>query len=116
MADVIRSFLVGLGFKIDEPGLRRFNESIVKTHHAVRDFSLAFAGFAIGIEEAIRRTARQFENLFYLSQQTGISVKNLQTLGFAFGQIGSSADQMKQTVAAFTSTLMDSQGMRAFIN
>jgi hypothetical protein len=55
MADtVIRSFLVGLGFKIDEPGLRRFNEQIVKTHHAVRDFSLAFAGFAVGIEEAIR--------------------------------------------------------------
>jgi hypothetical protein len=117
MADtVIRSFLVGLGFKIDEPGLRRFNEQIVKTHHAVRDFSLAFAGFAIGIEEAIRRTARQFENLFYLSQQTGISVKNLQTLGFAFGQIGLSADQMKQTVASFTSALLDSQGLRAFVN
>jgi hypothetical protein len=114
--DVIRSFLVGLGFRIDEPGLRRFNEQIVKTHHVVRDFSVAFAGFAIGIEEAIRRTARQFENLFYLSQQTGISVANLKNLGFAFGQIGLSAGQMQQTVAAFTSSLMDNPGLKAFVN
>jgi hypothetical protein len=66
VADAIRSYLINLGFKLDEPGLRKFNEQIVKTHHVVRDFSIAFAGFAIGIEEAIRRTARQFENLFYL--------------------------------------------------
>src|SRR3954463_7111843 len=113
MADVIRSFLVGLGFKIDEPGLRRFNESIVKTHHAVRDFSLAFAGFAIGIEEAIRRTARQFENLFYLSQQTGISVANLKSINFALGQIGLSAEANNQAISSMTLSLIKNPGLVA---
>jgi hypothetical protein len=116
VADAIRSYLINLGFKLDEPGLRKFNEQIVKTHHVVRDFSIAFAGFAIGIEEAIRRTARQFENLFYLSQQTGISVSNLKSINFAVGQIGLSASAVDQAISSMTLSLIKNPGLVGFVN
>jgi hypothetical protein len=116
VADAIRSYLINLGFKLDEPGLRKFNEQIVKTHHVVRDFSVAFAGFAIGIEEAIRRTAHQFENLFYLSQRTGISVANLKSINFALGQIGLSAEANNQAISSMTLSLIKNPGLVAFVN
>jgi hypothetical protein len=116
VADAIRSYLINLGFKLDEPGLRKFNEQIVKTHHVVRDFSVAFAGFAIGIEEAIRRTARQFENLFYLSQQTGISVSNLKSINFAVGQIGLSASAVDQALSSMTLSFIKNPGLVGFVN
>lgn len=116
MADTLKDFLVGLGFKIDQQGLTRFHGAIAGSHKLVRDFAISIAGLAVAAEESVRRTVRQFENLFYLSQQSGVSVRSLQQLRFTFGQVGSTAEEAAQQVVAFATGLRDNPGLRGLAN
>jgi hypothetical protein len=112
VADTLKDFLIALKFNIDADGLRRFSESITASHKVVKDFAIGVAGMATAVEEAIRRTARQFENLYYLSQQGNVAVANLSAWQFAFKQVGLSADDLNQTVLAVAKNFRDNPGLR----
>jgi hypothetical protein len=113
--DVIKSFLIGLGFKVDEEGLKKFNAAIQNVEKSAKQFAVGFSALAIGIEESIRRVGRQFENLFFLSAQLGTSANNLKSLEFAFGQIGIGADAFKGSLQSLNRLMLDSPGMKHFI-
>lgn len=112
MADPIKEFLVSLGFKLDQAGLARFTGALQGTHKVVRDFAVGITAMAAAAEEAIRRTARQYENLFYLSQQTGVAVRDLQQAQFAFSQIGLSAGDATNAISSLATAFKDSPGLR----
>jgi hypothetical protein len=112
VADTLKDFLIALKFNIDADGMRRFSESITASHKVVKDFAIGVAGMATAVEEAIRRTARQFENLYYLSQQGNVAVANLSAWQFAFKQVGLSADDLNQTVLAVAKNFRDNPGLR----
>jgi hypothetical protein len=113
--DVIKSFLVALGFKIDEAGLRKFNEQIAATEKSVKQFAIGFTALAVGIEESIRRVGRQFENLFYLSQRTGVATNNIKAMQYAFSQVGLTASDANQALTSLTKTMILSPGMKVAI-
>jgi hypothetical protein len=116
MADgVLKSFLVDLGFRVDEPGLNRFRDQLTRTHHVVRDFTVGFAALAGSVEEAIRRTAKKFEDLYYLSQQTRTSATVLRGVQSAFEEIGLTAGEASSTLAGMASSWRDNPGLRFFV-
>lgn len=63
--EVIKSFLVGLGFGVDEKTLAKFNKSIAEASVKVAALSTTVAGAAAGIFYGITRVASSFEQMGY---------------------------------------------------
>ena len=53
----------------------------------------ALSALAITGEEAVRRVSKEFANLYYMSQRTGVSAKGIEVFRFQFEKIGLSAEQ-----------------------
>lgn len=120
--NVLRSFLVKLGFKIDEQQFKRFQESIGTTAKNAADTTKNFvklgeasvlAGTAMGA--ALTAAAKQLEGLYFASQRTGASAKELQTLGFAAEQVGVSAEQARAAVEGLAATRRTSPGVNGLL-
>lgn len=112
MADTIKEFLVGLGFKVDRESLRHFHEGIEQSHRSVKEFAVAVGAMAVAVEESIRRVATRFDELYFMSQRTGVSVKNLQLVRFALGGVGIEADAASRSLQSIATSLRDSPGLR----
>jgi hypothetical protein len=104
---VIKSYQVGLGFQWDEESLRKFSDRMSGLHTTVKNFALSMAGLAVAVEEAVRRTAKSYEDLGYLAERTGVSAANLKAMGYAFSQIGLQAEQFGASMSKLARQLRD---------
>lgn len=99
-AEVFKEFLVSLGFKVDEAGLKKFNAGIAGGTRLAMGFGTAVTAMAVAVVTGVGTVSRKFEELYYLSQRVGSSAENINALGFAFSQLGGNAGQAKGAVAA----------------
>jgi hypothetical protein len=106
-SSVIKSYQVGLGFQWDEESLRKFSDRMSGLHTTVKNFALSMAGLAVAVEEAVRRTAKSYEDLGYLAERTGVSAANLKAMGYAFSQIGLQAEQFGASMNKLARQLRD---------
>ena len=105
MAENIQEYLCGLGFKVDEQSYKRFREGLKSVRKEVIELGLAMTAAAVAVDVLVSKTARQFEGLFYASQRTGESVKNINALEYAFRMTGLSAEQARGLVEKFQTTV-----------
>ncbi|WP_144156558.1 transglycosylase SLT domain-containing protein [Paraburkholderia sp. BCC1885] len=103
--DVLREFLVSLGFVVEESSFKKFNLAVESVTKGVMQAGLAVAATAAGIVAGVKVISSQMENLYYASQRTGATVGNLMALRYAAGQIGLTADQAQSSLEGFTRTL-----------
>lgn len=103
--DVLREFLVGLGFKVDEVGMKKFVDSVDKVTKDVKTAGLAIAATATGFIAGVAIISNQMEKLYYASQRTDETVGNIMALRYAAGQIGLTADQAQGALEGFARTL-----------
>jgi lysozyme len=96
---VLKSFVVSLGFKINDQQFRNFNEGLLKiskgTTELLRNFkalgeATALSTTAIGA--SLVAVAKPLESMYYLAQRTGASAKEIDVLGYSFEQLGMSAE------------------------
>ena len=98
--DVLKEFLVSLGFKIDEVGLKKFNGGIGTATTLATGLGAAAAAMAAAVSAGVVKVSRSFEDLYYLSQRANASVENIRGISYAFSQLGGDASQAKSAVAA----------------
>src|SRR5208337_2270025 len=103
------------GYKIDEPGLNRFNLTLATTTKSFNALAHMVAETTISIEAAVTRIARQFESLYYASQRTGETVAGLQAVGFAARQVGISSEAARAAIEGFAKSLRMSPGIEGFL-
>lgn len=102
MADstVIKEFLIALGVKVDEAGIKKFTQTVVTATQRVMGIAAAAAAAAAAITAFVDQAAKEFEHLYYVSQRANATVESLKALQFAFGQTGmagqSAADMLEQ--------------------
>ena len=112
--EVIKEFLVALGFNVNEGQQRRFNEGLKKAQAEVLKLGAAFTGLTVAMVTGVYRTARSMEDLYYSSQRANSAAGNMQAFGFAVGQMGGNAEAAKKSVenlAHFIRTVPGAQGM-----
>ncbi len=114
--EVLREFLVSLGFQVDETGLKKFSTAVEGVTKSVMHAGLAVASTAAGIVAGVKIISSQMENLYYASQRTGATVGNLMALRYAAGQIGLSADQAQGSLENFTRTLRLNPGTDSLLS
>lgn len=101
MATPIQDFLIQLGFKIDDPGYKRFRDALIGTTKDFTSVAKTATEAAIAIGLAVEKVASNYEDLYYLSQRTGATVQSLQAMAYGFSQIGLSAGDAKSVIDSF---------------
>lgn len=113
--EVIKEFLVSLGFQIETVDARKFTDMLMHTSKLAAKVSATIAGVVVAAEAMTQVFARGMEKMYYASKRTKSSVENLQALEFAFEQVGLTADDAKGTIEAFAAGIRLQPGIVALI-
>lgn len=106
MADdnVIKAFLVKIGYVQDEVALKKITTGIATATKAVITFGASITEVAAAVAWGVVRISSNLEKLYFASLRTGDSASNLQAFEFAARRMGASAGQglsAVESLAAF---------------
>ncbi|MET3654093.1 hypothetical protein [Dyella japonica] len=108
--EVIREFLVSLGYKVDTSGERKFVDGIKNVSKEVAALGFAAVATATAVMAAVSKMANGLEELYFTSQRTKASAENIQALGFAADNLGSSSDAARGSIEALAKFLRINPG------
>jgi hypothetical protein len=108
--EVIRSFLVSLGFKSDEESLKKFTGGISTATKAVFALAAAVESVAVGVAAGVARFASNLEALYFASQRTGASATQLKALDQAAQNLGANAGEAIEGIEGLATALRTNPG------
>ena len=116
MAETIREFLVGLGFRTDQIGLNRFTQAIEGATLRAKLLGDAIEAMASRIVSAVVKTAEGFETLYYQSQRVGASAASIKALEYAVSQLGGSVGGADRALEGFSQKMrMNPKGFEEYL-
>ena len=113
--DVLKSFVVSLGWKVDREGERRVSETITGVTRQAGLLAAALGAAALAAAAAVAKIADQFDTLYFTSQRTGATVQNIKGLAYAFGQVGGSGAGAVSAIESFSRSMRTNPGIRQFV-
>lgn len=113
--NVIREFLVRLGYKVDENGQRRFRENVEKATERVRDLAKAAAVMSTAIGVAVVKVAGDLDNLYFASKRIGASAGNIRSFEFAIKQMGGSGEAARAALEGLARFMRNSPGAEGWL-
>jgi hypothetical protein len=108
--DVIREFLVSLGFKVDEKGFRDFTGGIGEATKGVVKLATAVEATAGAVVFGVAKFASNLEQLYFSSKRVGSSATNLKAFDLAAQNFGASAEEARSSVEGLAAALRDNPG------
>ncbi|CAJ0896055.1 hypothetical protein R77569_04559 [Ralstonia mannitolilytica] len=114
--DTIREFLVGLGFKVDEAGQKKFIGGVEVATLKVIKLGLAVKTASASVVASVGVIAGQMESLYFASLRTKATVENIQALGFAAGQMGSTAEAARGSLENLARFMRNSPGAEGLLH
>lgn len=115
-AETIKSFLVSLGFDIDDAGARKFDATIVGATKKAIALGVAVEAAALSVVAFTTKVASGLDNLYWVSQRTGATVAGIQAIGYAVSQTGGSADAARGSLESLARFVRTSPGAEGFLN
>lgn len=115
-AEVIKSFLVSLGFDVDGAGAAKFDATIVGVTKTVVKLSVAVEAAALSVVAFTTKIASGLDELYWASQRTGATVSGIQAIGYAASQTGSSAAAARNSLESLARFIRTSPGAEGFLN
>ena len=111
MADsTIKEFLVGLGFRVNEPSWARFQSTIESATLKAKIFGDALENVAKAVAGAVARVASDFGDLFYASSRLGASVESIRAFGYAVSQMGGTVAGAQSSLRSFGDWMRQTPG------
>ena len=92
-SDVIKSFLVELGFKHDEKAITQFKAGIGQATKVVVGFATAVEAAAAAVAIGVTKFASNLESLYFASIRTGTAAASLKAFDRAAQSFGASAGE-----------------------
>ncbi|MHC2108330.1 hypothetical protein [Methylobacterium sp. CM6246] len=77
--------------------------------------ALAATAMATAVGYATSRVAQSFDHLGFVSQRTGGTVQGLNSLAYAFKQVGGSSQQAIGAVESFSKAIRENQGVKSYV-
>lgn len=115
-AGVIRDFMVALGFKTDNSGLKQMQDAMGSVELKAAALKGALLALATGAVVAVRQTAGELDKLYFSSQRIGASVTNINAYGNAIAQLGGSAEGAVGSLESLAEKMRNSPGYEGMIN
>jgi hypothetical protein len=114
-SDIIKEFLVGLGFKVDQGGLKKFVGGIDAATKVAIKAGAAAGSMAVAVEAAVVKVSKQFEDLYYASQRLHSSVENIRAVDYEISQFGGDAKGARAAMEGIASLIRSNPGGENFI-
>ncbi|MER0991617.1 phage tail tip lysozyme [Pseudomonas aeruginosa] len=114
-SDVIKEFLVGLGFKVDEKGLKTFTGGIDNATKAVTKLVTTLAGASLTVAAGVATFANNLENLYFASQRIGASAQSIKAAEYAARDFGATAGELRGSLEGVARFLRDNPGGEGFL-
>lgn len=114
-AEVIREFLVQLGFKTDEKSLKNFAGNIENATKSVVKLVAVIEGAALTVGAGVASFASNLEALYFAAIKTGSSATSLKAFAKAAENFGASSDEALQSVQALARFMRNNPGSEGFI-
>ena len=94
MADeqVLKSFLVSLGFKTDQQSQKSMLRTVAEVAASLRNLAAVAVAATAAAGAAIAKMATDLDELYYSSKRIGSSANEIKAFGHAVGQLGGSAE------------------------
>jgi muramidase (phage lysozyme) len=113
--NVLKEFLVKVGFSVDRGGLRALAEGLKGATGAVEGLAKAAIGMAGAVTAAVTVTARQLDTLYYSAQRADSTAESLMAVGHAARSIGLTASGVRGQIEGFAASLRDMPPMRSWL-
>jgi len=115
-ADVIKDFLISLGFQVDESGARKFDVTIANTTLQAVKLGAAVEAAALSVVAYTAKIASGLDNLYWASQRTGATVAGIQQIGFAVSQLGGTVAGARSSLESLAHFMRNNPGAEGFLN
>lgn len=114
--DIIREFLVSLGFKVDQKGLKSFTDTIEGSTKAVAGLIAGIEAAALTIGGLVQSFANKTEQLYFAAQRVGDSSADLKAFGNAARNMGVDAGEALGNVESLAAALRNNPGNEGLMN
>lgn len=115
-SDIIKEFLVSLGFQLDQAGERKFTDAITRGTRDALKFGGAVAGTAVALAAFTEKMAASVESLYFMSQRTGAAIANIQGYRYAATQLGASVEDATASLENMGNFLRYNPGAENYLN
>lgn len=114
--DVLREFLISLGFQVDKQGQEKFVKSVQQVTKGVITLGTAAAAASVAVGAAVTKIAANLDTLYFASQRNKASVKNIEAIKFAAKQLGASADGAMGSLESLSRFMRESPASKDWLN
>lgn len=114
--NIMKEFLVSLGFQIDGAAYSKFDAVIVGATKNVIKLGATVEGAAASILLFTTKIASGLDQLYWASQRTGATVAGIQAIGYAASQTGSSAAAAQNALEGMARFMRNNPGGEGFLN
>jgi hypothetical protein len=113
--NVLRSYLASIGYKVDEDSYRKFRDNLADSAKKLKELGAVAVAAATEITASVIKVASNMEQLYFATQRSNATSRNLQALRFGAEQIGVSADHAQALVEGLASAVRSQPGMVALL-
>ncbi|QIP56827.1 lytic transglycosylase domain-containing protein [Hafnia alvei] len=114
--DVIKDFLVSLGFEVDDAGKNKFDAVLKGVTANVLRLGAKVEGAALAVVGFTTQAASGLDRLYWASQRTGATANGIKALGYAAAQTGVSADLAISSLESLSRFMRNNPGAEGFLN
>lgn len=112
----LKEFLVKLGFKVDEPGVKKFTDSVTDVTKVALTTGKAVLGVGIAAQAMVVNFSNAMEKMYYASRRTGAAVENIQALEFGSRKVGIAAGVAQAALEQMTASARTNPGLRGLMD
>lgn len=113
--EVIREFLVQLGFKSDEKSLKKFKDGVEGATAAVGKLVAGIAGAALTVSAGVAAFAANMEALYFASTKTGASASGVRALSAAVQNLTGNGKDAINSLEGIARFMRETPGAEGFL-
>lgn len=113
--NILKSFLYQIGAKIDEPSVNRAQAQLGKLEKGVLGLGAIIEGLALTLAAVTIKMADGFEKMYWSSQRTGSSVRNMKAFEYGVSQLGGTVEGAHGALESFAAFMRRTPAASTFI-
>jgi hypothetical protein len=112
-SQVIREYLVSLGYRVDRESEGKIDKSLERTSKFVTGLALGIKGVILGSHAMMIAWSRSMEQMYFSSRRAETTVSNLKALDFGGRNIG--VNNMKEALEGMARAIRTNPGLQGLI-